>query len=145
MSAKKKAQKTQYYGTGRRKSAVARVFLRPGKGEIIVNDKHIDEFFSRPTCGMVIRHPLQAVDMVEKFDIYITVSGGGMNGQADAAKLGIARALVQYDEATGAGEGEKSFRHMLRQAGLLTRDAREVERKKYGLKKARRSSQFSKR
>jgi small subunit ribosomal protein S9 len=127
---------TYNYGTGRRKSAVARVFIKPGKGEIIVNDKPIDAFFSRETGRMVVRQPLELTDMVGKFDIMVNVSGGGESGQAGAVRHGITRALIDYDA---------SLKPTLSQAGLVTRDAREVERKKVGLRKARRRKQFSKR
>jgi small subunit ribosomal protein S9 len=127
---------TQYYGTGRRKSSSARVFLRPGKGDINVNARSIDSFFGRETARMIVRQPLDITEMNDKFDIYVTVKGGGINGQAGAIRLGIARALLQYDEG---------LRPDLRKAGLLTRDAREVERKKVGLRKARKKEQYSKR
>jgi len=127
---------TYNYGTGRRKSAVARVFIKPGKGEIVVNDKPIDEFFSRETGRMVVRRPLELTDMVGKFDIMVNVAGGGESGQAGAVRHGITRALIDYDA---------SLKPTLSQAGLVTRDAREVERKKVGLRKARRRKQFSKR
>lgn len=141
------AQK-QYYGTGRRKSSTARVFLRPGKGNITVNKRELGEYFGRETASMVIRQPLETVDVLKNFDIYATVAGGGISGQAGAIRLGIARALVQYDEAD-MQEGDQpepdSFRRKLRARGLLTRDSRKVERKKVGLHKARRATQFSKR
>jgi small subunit ribosomal protein S9 len=127
---------TYNYGTGRRKSAVARVFIKPGKGEIVVNDKPIDVFFSRETGRMVVRQPLELTDMMGKFDIMVNVSGGGESGQAGAVRHGITRALIDYDA---------SLKPTLSQAGLVTRDAREVERKKVGLRKARRRKQFSKR
>lgn len=127
---------TQYYGTGRRKSSTARVFLRPGSGNITVNSRALDEYFGRETECMVVRQPLELVEMTEKFDLYITVKGGGSNGQAGAIRHGITRALMEYD-------GE--LRGQLRRAGYVTRDAREVERKKVGLRKARRRPQFSKR
>ncbi|GAB4116225.1 MAG: 30S ribosomal protein S9 [Sideroxydans sp.] len=127
---------TYNYGTGRRKSAVARVFIKPGKGEIIVNDKPIDQFFSRETGRMVVRQPLELTAMAGKFDIMVNVSGGGESGQAGAVRHGITRALIDYDAA---------LKPALSQAGLVTRDAREVERKKVGLRKARRRKQFSKR
>lgn len=127
---------TQYYGTGRRKSSSARVFLRAGTGNITVNGKALNEYFGRETASMVVRQPLNSVDMAEKFDINITVEGGGITGQSGAIRLGIARALLQYDEA---------LRSTLKTAGFLTRDARKVERKKVGLHKARRATQFSKR
>ncbi len=127
---------TQYYGTGRRKSSTARVFLRPGTGNIVINKRSIEDFFSRETARMVVRQPLELVELLEKFDLYITVSGGGTTGQAGAIRHGITRALMAYDE---------SLRPSLRQAGFVTRDARRVERKKVGLKKARKKTQFSKR
>lgn len=138
----------QYYGTGRRKSSVARVFLRPGKGKITINNRQIDEYFGRETSCMVVRQPLETVDVLNKFDIYVTVKGGGIAGQAGAVRLGIARALVNYDEidlAEDATPDENSFRRKLRARGLLTRDSRRVERKKVGLHKARRATQYSKR
>jgi len=127
---------TYNYGTGRRKSAVARVFIKPGKGDIIVNDKPIDVFFSRETGRMVVRQPLELTETVGKFDIMVNVSGGGESGQAGAVRHGITRALIDYDA---------SLKPTLSKAGLVTRDAREVERKKVGLRKARRRKQFSKR
>ena len=127
---------TQNYGTGRRKTSTARVFLRPGSGQITINGKALDEYFGRQTSRMVVRQPLQLVEMAEKFDIVITVEGGGASGQAGAIRHGIARALVEYDE---------NLKGDLRRAGYVTRDAREVERKKVGLRKARKRPQFSKR
>ena len=127
---------TYNYGTGRRKSAVARVFIKPGKGEIIVNDKPVDVFFSRETGRMVVRQPLELTDTLGKFDIMVNVCGGGESGQAGAVRHGITRALIDYDA---------SLKSTLSQAGLVTRDVREVERKKVGLRKARRRKQFSKR
>ena len=127
---------TYNYGTGRRKSAVARVFIKPGKGDITVNDKPIDVFFSRETGRMVVRQPLELTETAGKFDIMVNVSGGGESGQAGAVRHGITRALIDYDPA---------LKPALSQAGLVTRDAREVERKKVGLRKARRRKQFSKR
>jgi small subunit ribosomal protein S9 len=124
------------YGTGRRKSAVARVFLKPGSGVIIVNGKPIDEFFSRETGRMIVRQPLELSDRLQSFDISINVHGGGESGQAGAVRHGITRALIEYDAA---------LKPALKKAGLVTRDAREVERKKVGLHKARRRKQFSKR
>jgi small subunit ribosomal protein S9 len=136
----------QYYGTGRRKDSVARVFLRPGTGKFTVNHREYNEYFPRETAQMIIRLPMELVEMTGKFDIFATVKGGGLSGQAGAVRLGIARALVEYDEEGGTGgEGEKSFRRILRTKGLLTRDARVVERKKVGLHKARKRPQFSKR
>lgn len=129
-------QQTQYYGTGRRKSAVARVFLRPGKGRIQVNGKDVDEFFSRETGRMIVRQPLELSNHLNTFDILVNVQGGGESGQAGAVRHGITRALIQYDAA---------LKPALKHAGLVTRDAREVERKKVGLHKARRRKQFSKR
>ena len=129
-------QQTQYYGTGRRKSAVARVFLRPGKGRIEVNGKAIDQFFSRETGRMIVRQPLELVNHLNTFDILVNVSGGGESGQAGAVRHGLSRALITYDPA---------LRPVLKAGGFLTRDDREVERKKYGKAKARRSFQFSKR
>lgn len=138
----------QYYGTGRRKSSVARVFLRPGKGDITVNQRGLSDYFPRETACMIVRQPLETVDMLDKFDIYVTVEGGGMSGQAGAVRLGIAKALVEYDENDLPEDAEpnpESFRRKLRARGLLTRDSRRVERKKVGLRKARRATQFSKR
>lgn len=127
---------TQYYATGRRKSSSARVFLTPGSGSITVNKKALDKYFGRETARMVVRQPLALVEMLDKLDIKVTVSGGGSGGQAGAIRHGITRALIEYDE---------SFRSPLRRAGLVTRDARIVERKKVGLHKARKRPQFSKR
>ena len=125
-----------YYGTGRRKSAVARVFIKPGKGEFQVNGKPVDQFFGRETGRMVVRQPLELTKNLSSFDIVVNVYGGGESGQAGAVRHGIARALIEYDA------GLKSA---LSAAGLVTRDAREVERKKVGLHKARRRKQYSKR
>ena len=127
---------TQYYGTGRRKSSSARVYLTPGKGDIMINSRPDEKYFGRETSRRIIRQPLQATELDSKFDLNIMVKGGGMNGQAGAIQLGIARALLKYDE---------ELRPSLRQGGFLTRDAREVERKKVGLRKARKKEQFSKR
>ena len=124
------------YGTGRRKSAVARVFIKPGKGDIVVNDKPVDVFFSRETGRMIVRQPLAVTDRLQNFDISVNVHGGGESGQAGAVRHGITRALIDYDATLKAA---------LKKAGLVTRDAREVERKKVGLHKARRRKQFSKR
>jgi small subunit ribosomal protein S9 len=126
----------QYYGTGRRKTSAARVFLRPGSGKITINGRTIEEFFGRKTAQMIVRQPLTVADVEGKFDVSVNVSGGGITGQAGAIRHGITRALMQYD----AG-----LRQPLRRAGFVTRDAREVERKKVGLRKARRATQFSKR
>ena len=126
----------QYYGTGRRKSSTARVFMKSGSGSIVVNNKPLEEYFGRKTAHMIVRQPLERSDMVKNFDFNITVKGGGGSGQAGAIRLGISRALLSYDEA---------LRPTLRGAGFLTRDAREVERKKVGLRKARKATQYSKR
>ena len=126
----------QFYGTGRRKTSTARVFLRRGNGQILVNQKPIEEFFGRETARMIARQPLELVELADQFDIYATVSGGGTTGQAGALRLGLARALTEYDE---------NLRGQLRIAGYLTRDARAVERKKIGLHKARKATQYSKR
>ncbi|GKS68546.1 SSU ribosomal protein S9P [Nitrosomonas sp. PY1] len=128
---------TQYnYGTGRRKSAVARVFIKPGKGSIVINDKPLDTFFSRETGRMIVKQPLELTNHVSTFDIMVNIRGGGESGQAGAVRHGITRALIDYDE---------TLKPTLSKAGLVTRDAREVERKKVGLRKARRRKQFSKR
>jgi len=124
------------YGTGRRKTSVARVFIRPGKGQFTVNDKTLDEYFGRETGRMVVRQPLVLTDNLQTFDIKVNVDGGGESGQAGAVRHGLTRALVEYDPA---------LKPVLSKAGLVTRDAREVERKKVGLHKARRAKQFSKR
>ena len=126
----------QNYGTGRRKSSTARVFLRSGKGAITVNGRQLDEFFGRETSRMIVRQPLVLTKSSDKFDIAVTVEGGGITGQAGAIRLGIARGLVEYND---------TLKPELRKAGFMTRDAREVERKKVGLHKARRATQFSKR
>ncbi len=126
----------QYYGTGRRKSSTARVFLRSGSGVITINGRPIDEYFGRETSRMVVRQPLELTNTLEQFDIYVTVTGGGNTGQAGAIRHGITRALMEYNE---------ELRPELRKAGFVTRDAREVERKKVGLHKARKRPQFSKR
>ncbi len=126
----------QFYGTGRRKSSAARVYLTKGTGTITINNRPIDEFFGRETASMIVRQPLEKVEMVDTFDIRATVAGGGISGQAGAIRLGITRALMEYD-------GE--LRGILRKAGFVTRDAREVERKKVGLHKARKATQYSKR
>jgi small subunit ribosomal protein S9 len=124
------------YGTGRRKSSTARVHLHPGTGKIHVNGRTLDEFFGRQTSRMIVRQPLETVQMSDRFDVVVNVDGGGMTGQAGAIRHGITRALIEYDE---------TFRKPLRVAGFVTRDAREVERKKVGFRKARRGTQFSKR
>ncbi len=125
-----------YYGTGRRKSSTARVFMKSGSGQVTVNRKPLEEYFGRKTAHMIVRQPLERTDMLSNFDFNITVRGGGGSGQAGAIRLGISRALLSYDEA---------LRPALRGAGLLTRDSREVERKKVGLRKARKATQYSKR
>ena len=127
---------TQYYGTGRRKTSTARVFIKNGGGSITVNQRPVDQYFGREVARMIVRQPLELVELTEKFDINVTVAGGGSFGQAGAIRHGITRALLQYDE---------SLRGSLRKAGYVTRDAREVERKKVGLRKARKKPQFSKR
>ncbi len=129
-------QRQQNYGTGRRKTAVARVYIRPGKGAISVNGRPVDEFFSRETGRMIVRQPLELTKTTANFDITVNVDGGGESGQAGAVRHGITRALIEYDA---------SLKPVLKKAGLVTRDAREVERKKVGLHKARRAKQFSKR
>ncbi len=125
-----------YYGTGRRKSSTARVFIKPGKGNITINNRALDVFFGRKTAQMIVRQPLELTQNNETFDVNATVKGGGTTGQAGAIRHGLTRALMKYDEA---------LRDTLRKAGFVTRDAREVERKKIGLRKARRATQFSKR
>jgi small subunit ribosomal protein S9 len=127
---------TLFYGTGRRKSSTARVFMKSGSGDIKVNNRSLDQFFGRETARMIVRQPLELIEMIDKFDINVTVSGGGTTGQAGAIRHGLTRALMKYDEA---------LRPALRKAGFVTRDAREVERKKVGLRKARRATQYSKR
>ena len=126
----------QFYGTGRRKSSKARVYLSKGKGDIVINNRPIDEFFGRETACMIVRQPLEKVEMIDNFDVNATVSGGGISGQAGAIRLGLTRALMEYDS---------ELRGTLRKAGFVTRDAREVERKKVGLHKARKATQYSKR
>ncbi|PLW69977.1 30S ribosomal protein S9 [Pseudohalioglobus lutimaris] len=127
---------TQYYGTGRRKTSTARVFLQNGQGTITINKRPIDQYFGREVARMIVRQPLELVELNDKFDVNVTVAGGGSFGQAGAIRHGITRALMEYDE---------SLRGALRGAGYVTRDAREVERKKVGLRKARKRPQFSKR
>ncbi|AFN36435.1 30S ribosomal protein S9 [Taylorella equigenitalis 14/56] len=124
------------YGTGRRKTSVARVFMKKGSGNIVINGKALDAYFQRKTGQMVVRQPLELVDMIDSFDIQVNVHGGGESGQAGAVRHGITRALIDYDE---------TLKPSLSKAGFVTRDAREVERKKVGLRKARRRKQFSKR
>ncbi len=125
-----------YYSTGRRKSSTARVYMTKGKGSITINNRTLEQYFGRETGPMIVRQPLEKVEMVDKFDIKITVTGGGISGQAGAIRHGITRALIEYDE---------TLRKPLRQAGFVTRDSREVERKKVGLHKARKRPQYSKR
>jgi small subunit ribosomal protein S9 len=132
----KAATTAKYYGTGRRKKSVARVYLVPGKGEITINKRNIDDYFGLETLKVIVRQPLAATDTVDKFDVIVTVKGGGYTGQAGAVRHGIARALLQADA---------DYRPVLKKAGYLTRDPRMKERKKYGLKAARRAPQFSKR
>jgi small subunit ribosomal protein S9 len=130
------AETNYNYGTGRRKTSVARVFIKPGKGKFTVNDKTLDDYFARETGRMVVRQPLVLTDHLQTFDIKVNVDGGGESGQAGAVRHGLTRALIEYDPA---------LKPTLSKAGLVTRDAREVERKKVGLHKARRAKQFSKR
>ena len=126
----------QHYGTGRRKTSTARVFIKPGKGNISINSKPLEKFFGRKTAQMIVKQPLELTSLNEKFDVKATVKGGGITGQAGAIRHGLTRAIMNYDE---------SLRPALRKAGFVTRDAREVERKKVGLRKSRRATQFSKR
>jgi small subunit ribosomal protein S9 len=144
----------QFYGTGRRKSSTARVFLKPGNGEIIVNDRTLDQYFGRETARMIVRQPLEVTGLQSKFDVAVTVDGGGISGQAGAIRHGIARALLQYEGGDSSEQAsnteiadlaDRTIRKALRQAGYLTRDAREVERKKVGKHKARKGTQYSKR
>lgn len=154
------AKKRQCYGTGRRKTCTARVFLRPGTGNVTINAQHIDDYFGRKTARMVVRQPLVLIELEDKFDVVATVKGGGIMGQAGAIRHGITRALIQYDEGmnpkkadkeeeegegSSSGGDENSFRRILRKAGYVTRDARKVERKKVGLHGARKRPQYSKR
>jgi len=126
----------QYYGTGRRKTSTARVYVKPGKGSITVNKRPLDTFFGRKTAQMIVRQPLELMNLTDTFDVTVSVAGGGTTGQAGAIRHGLTRALMKYDE---------SLRPQLRKAGFVTRDSREVERKKVGLRKARRATQYSKR
>jgi len=125
-----------WYGTGRRKTSTARVYIRPGSGEITINARPLDRFFGRKTARMIVRQPLEFAALADKFDVAVNVSGGGTTGQAGAIRHGLTRALLAYDE---------NLRTLLRKAGFVTRDARKVERKKVGLRKARRATQYSKR
>jgi len=162
--AKTAVKKRQHYATGRRKTCKARVFLRPGTGKILINKRELDIYFGRKTARMVVRQPLELIELANKFDVVATVKGGGIMGQAGAIRHGISRALIRYDEGDQAfskpvsgneedssstdgsgGSDEKSFRRILRKAGFVTRDARAVERKKIGLHKARKRPQYSKR
>lgn len=143
------AAKQSFSGTGRRKTSTARVYIKPGKGDIVINGNTLDQYFGRKTARMIVRQPLEVTNLTDKFDIVVTVAGGGMSGQAGAIRHGIARALVEFDEkdgeGTGTAGGENSLRKILRKAGYLTRDARQVERKKVGLHGARKGTQYSKR
>jgi small subunit ribosomal protein S9 len=157
------AKKRQCYATGRRKTSTARVFLRPGSGNITINTQGLDAYFGRKTARMVVRQPLELIEVSDKFDVVITVKGGGIMGQAGAIRHGISRALIKYDEGINppksveveTGEGDEtavapssdptSFRRILRKAGFVTRDSRKVERKKVGLRGARKRPQYSKR
>lgn len=146
------AAEKSYYGTGRRKTSTARVFLKPGKGQITINDRSLDVYFGRETARMIVRQPLEVTELQNKFDVLVSVDGGGINGQAGAIRHGIARALLQYgqvddkEDEEGSGSGSSNpIRRVLRKAGYLTRDAREVERKKVGKHKARKGTQYSKR
>ncbi len=153
------AKKEQYYGTGRRKTCTARVFLRPGTGKITINRNSLEEYFGRPTARMMVCQPLELLEVTDKFDVMITVKGGGVMGQAGAIRHGITRALMQYDEGDMpakkvANESEViaeaesnvlTYRRRLRKAGFVTRDPRKVQRKKFGFRKARKRAQYSKR
>ena len=142
------ASTEQNYGTGRRKTSSARVFLRPGKGNIVVNNLPLDKYFGRETSRMVVRQPLVALDCENQFDVLVTVKGGGSSGQAGAIRHGITRALIDYERESGeGGEGGEggTWHRTLRKEGFVTRDPREVERKKVGRHKARKGTQFSKR
>lgn len=140
------AQTQQYVGTGRRKTSTARVYLKSGDGKIVINDKTLDQYFGRKTARMIVRQALEVTSLQDKFDISVTVVGGGISGQAGAIRHGIARALLKYDVDTGTDpSSDSSLRKILRRAGYLTRDARQVERKKVGRHKARKGTQYSKR
>src|SRR3990167_385092 len=138
-------EQTQYYGTGRRKTSTARVYLRPGKGKITINDKTLDDYFGRKTGRITVVHPLKLTQLQDKFDVFITVSGGGITGQSGAIQHGIARALLAYEMSTSTEGSDFTIKKQLRKAGCLTRDSREVERKKVGRHGARRKPQYSKR
>jgi small subunit ribosomal protein S9 len=142
------AAEKNYYGTGRRKTSIARVFLKPGKGNIVINDRSIDVYFGRETARMIVRQPLEVTALQNKFDVFVMVDGGGMNGQAGAIRHGISRALVKYEQADSSEDETGSggpIKKSLRAAGYMTRDARKVERKKVGKHKARKGTQYSKR
>jgi small subunit ribosomal protein S9 len=147
----KVTETNRYYGTGRRKNSTARVFLSPGNGKIMVNDRSLEDYFGRETSRMIIVEPFKVVNMANQFDAYVTVRGGGISGQAGAIRHAITRALIRYDEGDGVdsgvetGEGDQTCRKKLRAAGFVTRDSRRVERKKVGLHKARKGTQYSKR
>lgn len=138
----------QFYGTGRRKSSTARVFMKPGKGDILINGRSLEDYFGRETARMIVKQPLVAVDLMNQFDVIVNVAGGGISGQAGAIRHGISRALLKYeskDLAEDTPNDARPIKRTLRQCGYVTRDAREVERKKVGLKKARKRTQYSKR
>ncbi len=143
------AQNTNYIenSVGRRKTASARVYIKAGSGNIQINGRSLEDYFGRKTARMIVSQPIELIEEAAKFDYYITATGGGANGQAGAIRHGIARVLIKYDEAHNDSDGlsETSYRRILRAAGFVTRDAREVERKKVGLRKARKATQFSKR
>lgn len=143
------ATKNKYIenSVGRRKTASARVFIKPGSGNVEINGRSLNDYFGRETARMVVCQPIELIEEAANFDYYVTATGGGSSGQAGAIRHGIARALIKYDEAHNDSDGtsEKSYRRILRKAGFVTRDAREVERKKVGLRKARKATQFSKR
>ena len=141
--AKAKSEKVVFYGTGRRKKAIARVRVVDGKGNITINGKNIDEYFGMETLKVIVKQPLVLTNTLEKFDVIATVVGGGFTGQTGAIRLGITRALLEYDKPNEGNEG--CFRSVLKRAGFVTRDSRSKERKKPGLKAARRAPQFSKR
>ena len=138
-----------FYATGRRKTSTARIFLKSGKGSIVINNRTLEAYFGRETARMIVKQPFVLTGLENKFDVLVTVTGGGINGQAGAIRHGIARALIVYEEETTGGDAESGtgtpIRKMLRKAGYVTRDAREVERKKIGLHKARKGTQYSKR
>jgi small subunit ribosomal protein S9 len=155
MVSQKTATAKQYYGTGRRKSSSARVFIKKGSGKVVINTRNLEEYFGHKTACMVVLQPLKVVNMEDRFDINVTVRGGGILGQAGAIRHGLTRALIQYDEEfldknklseeTDLENDNKTFRRILRKAGYVTRDPRSVERKKVGHRKARKKEQYSKR